>query len=183
MEFIIEYEIFGYLALISNVWAAFQKSIRSMLNIYIISGVLFLSNIYILSLDIITLYIASLGFSLTLISRMLINEKRIKNILLKLSPLVMLLIVYIAGMNIIGYISGVGFFLATMAKLQDKLLNMRILFILSGLTWMQVMIILECNSLIIYYVVFCLILGYKVIFSRGEGVLKKFFFQDRENSI
>jgi len=183
MEFIIEYEVFGYLALISNILAAFQKSIRSMLNIYIISGIFFLSNIYILSLDIITLYIASLGFLLSLISRILINKKRVKNILLKLSPLVMLLIVYIAGMNMIGYISGIGFFLATIAKLQDKLINMRIFFILSGLSWMQVMIILECNSLIIYYVVFCLVLGYKVLFSRGEGILKKFFFQYRKNSI
>ena len=163
-----EYEIFAYLAFLTNILGTFQSSTRKMLDFYIATGVFFILNIYIVKLDEVVLYVTLIGFSISVISRILIDQLELKKKLILMSPLVMIIVIYFKGMNFIGMLTAVGFLFATVAKLQNSLLFMRIFFMLSAIVWLVLMAILGSYPLVFFYASHISLLSYQIIKDRNS---------------
>jgi len=173
---IIEYEVFAYLTLFSNIIGTFQKSTKKMLDIYILTGVFYLIDIHLIEVSNTIIYISWLGFSITVMSRVLIDNKPLKNKLIKGSPFLMIIIIYMVGFDIVGILTALGFLSVTLAKLQDNILMMRLYFILSSLFWLIIMFILKSDALMIFYVSNIILLFYQILKDnniREKGILKR----------
>ena len=81
-----QYELFGYIAIIFNLTALFQKSTKRTLIFLLIASISFLLNMLVLDLPKVSIFIAFLGLCITIISLILYNHQNIKEICIKISP-------------------------------------------------------------------------------------------------
>ena len=174
MDIFIEYELFGYLALIFNLTSFLQKETKNTLIFLTISSTLFIINMFVLELPLVSIYIVCIGLFLTIISLIFINYHKFKNFLIKISPLFMLAVIYLYGFDYLGFFSGLGFLFATIAKLQEDIFSMKIYLLLSTVTWLFIMIYLGYVSFIVFYTAGTFVLLYEI---------KKLYFSNRSCKI
>jgi hypothetical protein len=173
IELIIKYEVFGYMALIFNLLSYLKKEKKEILIYLIISSSLFILNMVVLKLPIESILIVTIGLFVTVFSLLFIENEKIKKRLIKASPLVSVLIIYLYDFSTIGIISGVGFLFATIAKLQNKVLFMKIFFLLSTLVWLGIMIFMGCTSFIVFYICGAVIISFSIFQIINESSFKK----------
>jgi hypothetical protein len=165
------YEFFGYLSVCLNIASLMQKDIKKMLNFYILTGASYAFYIYIAKMDLSVLYVSYIGLFLSISSRILVDYPREKRILLQLSPLFSFFVLYLLGLDKISILTSIGFLLSTFAKLQNSLFLMRVFFIISFSVWLVIMIILNCPSFILLYLISILILLYQIIKDRKKRTI------------
>lgn len=74
----------------------------------------------------------------------------------------MLYVIYLYGFNFVGIMSGLGFFLATVAKLQSDILPMKYYLLASTITWLILMTYLAHHSFIVFYAQGVIVLLYSI---------------------
>ena len=142
------HEFWGYLAIVFNLAGRANQRLVPSLWLEAVSLFLYTLNLWLLATPISGILTNALCLLVNLLSLLLIyiGKDHLKPLFIKLSLIPAVLILVTVGLNPVGYVSTAGFFLASVAKLQQDVLAMKLWFIIAVLTWLLFDFLVHCES-------------------------------------
>lgn len=142
------FSFLGYIALTFNILSFLSKKTRQALKLNIVATSTYALNVFIMSYHTAAL-IGFLGTIITIFA--LFNDHKLKNIFIKMSPIIALfIIIYINDYSLGTLFPIIGFSLATIAKMQEDILKMKYWFIGSALCWLSLGLYIGDSSVFLY---------------------------------